>query len=449
MRGRTRVFAALVAVAVVALVGLGVGGGAFSPSVVEPAAVAAASPTAPGRRPSGGLVAATPSPFGPSAVPSASPEQPTTSPSPIPSNPPTATAELTARLDAALDRLREKHAMPGVSATIIFADGSRWTGASGLADVGRSSPVTTRTIFALASISKTFVAAAVLSLVDDGHLRLDDRVARLLPDLGLSPRITVRHLLDHTSGLHDFFFDPAIDKALLGRPAAVWTAGRSLTFVGKPYFKPGRGWHYSNTNYLVLGLLVERVTGRSLAEEIRQRFIGPLGLRSTYTQAEEEPLGPVAHAYRFADADKSARPIDLTDGTSVMPFRSVVTAAGGAGGMAGTPTDVARWARALYGGELLSAESLAQVVTVDGRPAVGHSGRFIGVRGVMRWLPDEQIAIAILTNQSRRDPAVIARALLRVILGKPAWCTPTGPCPGTPPPASPAPDESASPSPQP
>ena len=101
-------------------------------------------------------------------------------------------------------------------------------------------------------MSKTFLAALIFRLVEEGRLSLDDVVAALLPEVRVGKTVTVRMLLDHTSGLADFFFSKGIDKALLANRGATWTAARALGYVGKPYFPPGSGWHYSNTNYLLL-----------------------------------------------------------------------------------------------------------------------------------------------------------------------------------------------------
>jgi D-alanyl-D-alanine carboxypeptidase len=293
-------------------------------------------------------------------------------------------------------------------------------------------------------MTKTFVAALTLRLVEDGALGLDDSVAGLLPGRGLDARITVRQLLDHTSGLHDFFLAPGIDGALQGAPRVVWTADRALGYVGKPYFAPGTGWRYSNTNYVLLGLIVERVTGRGLAAELRARLFDPLGLSSAFMQVAEEPRGPTAHGYRFNGPGSTLPPIDLSDGTAAMPFTSVVSAAGGAGALAASSGDVARWGRLLYGGDVLEPESLAmmaaevdlvmpyrplvpyglgvQALDLAGHPTLGHSGRFLGFRGAVRYLLDEDVSIAVLTNQSRIDPGIIVRALLELAVPR------LGPC---------------------
>jgi D-alanyl-D-alanine carboxypeptidase len=394
--------------------------------------------------PSSGSVPATAAPT-PTASPAATPE-PTPDVRVIPRGRPTASEHLAERLQEQLDRLRRRGGVPGVSATIIFADGSTWSGVSGLADVAGTVPVTPDTAFSIASMTKTFVAALTLALVEDGSFGLDDPAAGLLPGLGLDGRITVRQLLDHTSGLHDFFLAPGIDAALQEAPGAAWTAERALGYVGKPYFAPGTGWHYSNTNYLLLGLVAERVTGRSLAAELRARFLDPLGLSSAYVQVAEEPRGPIAHGYRFSGPGSTLPPIDLSDGSAAMPFTSVVTAAGGAGALAASSGDVARWGRLLYGGDVLAPESLAlmtaevdvvttyrplipyglgvQALDIAGHPTLGHSGRFLGFRGAVRYLLDEEVSIAVLTNQSRIDPGIIVRALLEIAIPH------LGPCVG-------------------
>lgn len=387
----------------------------------------------------------TPSGSGPRATPGASASHGATATSyRLRHATPTATALLRAELDASLERLRAKYGMPGISAAIMFADGSIWQGAAGLADVAARRPVTPDTAFAAASVSKTFTAALILGLIEDGRLGLDSNVKAYLPKVALDPAITVRQLLDHTSGLRDFYFHPGIDKALLSKPGLAWDAARSLRYVGKPYAKPGRSWHYSNTNYLVLGMLAEAVGGAPVAGQLRDRFLTPLGLRHTYYQGAEAPAGPIARGYQFTGKDPSLRPIDLSDGSKHVPFTSVVTASGAAGSIATTSGDLVRWARALYGGSALDEATRAlmvadiagtaqykpsvgyglgvQAVPVAGQLSLGHSGRFLGARAILRWLPEERLAIAVLTNQSRRDPNVVLAELLRLALMSRSEC---------------------------
>ena len=383
-------------------------------------------------------VSASASPAG-SAVPGASsnPSQPTVTAPLAPVNDHLACATHVA-LQARLDRLRDRYGIPGLSAAIIMPDGSTWLGVSGLADVSAGRPVTRSTAFAIASISKTFTAALILALAEEGHIDLDTPVRKYLPKLKkVGSRVLVRQLLDHTSGLRDYFFHATIDRALLSDPDRRWDSGDALRYVGKAYFKPGAGWHYSNTNYLVLGLLAEAVEKKPLGDQIRDRFLRPLGLDRTWYQPGEPAEANVAHGYRFTSTARSAKPIDLSDGTPIVPFTAVITAAGGAGGYASDAHDLARWARALYGGSLLTPETVArmiddtataaykarvpyglgvQLIDIDGHRTLGHSGRLLGFRSAVRYLPDVDVSIAVLTNQSRVDPGPILRALLKVAL---------------------------------
>ena len=206
----------------------------------------------------------------------------------------------------------------------------------------------------------------------------------------------------------------------------MWLPEESLRLRGKPYFAPGRGYHYSNTNYLVLGMLAEAVGGAPIAEQLHARFLDPLGLKSTATRApsrrpRRRPTATSSRARPEASRDRPDRQL-LDRAVPVGRDR-------GRGERARSPrppTDLVHWARALYGGDALSEPSLramlgdiartsvyghgvayglgVQSVLLEGRPTYGHSGRLLGSQAVMRWLPTESMSIAVLTNQSRADP---------------------------------------------
>jgi D-alanyl-D-alanine carboxypeptidase len=418
-------------------------GGVAAGSAVASAPVGTFDPgssSGPARSPEPGSSAST----GPIPSPSIGPGA---SPGPTPSPPPgPAVVDIDVRLQATLERARIRLGIPGVSATVMLPDGTSWTGASGLAVVGSKTPVAPDTAFAYASVSKTFTSALILQLVNEGRLRLTDPAAGLLPPLRLAidRRITVGMLLNHTSGLADFFLNPKIDGPLQARPSATWTTDQTLRYVGKRLSPPGVAWHYSNTNYLLLGLIAERATGQSLAAAIRTRLIEPAGLAATWTQTGEPALAKLAHGYRLPGTKLTVKPVDLDDRSGIAPFRSVVTAAGGAGALAGTSGDLARWARALYTGQVLGPAGTAtllggftkttsylpgvtygygvQAISIDGRPSLGHSGRLLGFRSVVRHFPLDGLTIAVLTNQSRADPGVILRELLRAAQPAPRMC---------------------------
>ncbi len=347
-------------------------------------------------------------------------------------------AALSARLDRALASAQKTLVLPGVQATVIFADGSTWTGSRGLADVGTGRKVTASTPFAIASVTKTFTAALILRLVDRGLLRLDDQLARWLPDWPNGRRITIRMLLNHTSGIPDFFMNPKFDAALNRDKKRAWTTEevlKSFVPVGAN-FPPGKGWAYSNTNFVLLGLIAEKAGGDTWARLVRRELLGPLGLSATYVQEVEQPAEKPARAYRMIAGNGRLTPVARTDGTDVVPFTSVATAAGPAGAIASTTQDLARWARALYGGDVLAAATRRQMLTfvkayrygsvtsyglgvsrvkLQGRVAYGHTGALTGTRAAIRYFPAENVTIAVLFNRETFVGDDVARVLARAI----------------------------------
>ncbi|HEX3330750.1 MAG TPA: serine hydrolase domain-containing protein [Gaiellales bacterium] len=254
--------------------------------------------------------------------------------------------------------------VPG--AVLVVRDGNRQLRLSaGTSEVGTGTPMQAENRFKIGSITKTFVATVVLDLVRDGRLHLDDTVARWLP--GLVPdgaHITIKQLLRHQSGLFDYFDDPrATEPYLAGDLGYVW-APRALIELATshpPNFPPGTAFSYSNTNYLVLGLIVQRATGHSLRQELRRRIFKPLHLNSTRFPTSQR-FGPrLAHGYLWSSGSRQ-------DVTAVS--QSLGWAAGGVVSSAG---DVVRFYRALLGGRILPQRLLREMrQTVPLGPGVGY-----------------------------------------------------------------------------
>ena len=400
-------------------------------------------PAGPLRGLAGGAVLAAAVPSA-SPAPTARPTAPPPSPSPTP--PPAQTPIPAAALQARLNAIRVQYHVPGVSATIIWPDGRSWTGVNGWADVKQHVPVAPTTAFSVGSVSKTFLAALVLQLADEGRLSLDDPVLRWLPTAAVPADATIRELLDHTSGLYDFFSNPAIDTALLANRRQAWTPARALGYMRAPYCAAGTCWHYSNSNYVLLGQVVQQVTGNPVATELRRRFFAPLRLVRTFVQGAEAARGTVATSYEVLGSGSSIRTVSQGDGTAISPFTSVVTAAGSAGAIAATSRDLAVWARRLYGGAVLRPAALAAMldvshsvgagsalpyglgveeVSLGGRLTEGHNGRLIGAGATTRYLPDSGFSIAVVTNQDRVSPDVFAAALLAIAFPPPPTPSPT------------------------
>ena len=380
-------------------------------------------------------------PPSPSASPSPSPSpSPTSSPTAVP----TPTASLTptptgttaptyaGQLQSALDRLREARSIPGMVATVIFPDGSQWNGASGNAQLDPDEAATADTPFVVGSITKTFIAALVMQLAEEGALSLDDGLENWLPDYPRAGQITLRHLLSHTSGVFNYFDHRRYTSRVFGSPRHVWTPQDILDeFDGVPYFPPGTGYHYSNTNFVLLGMVIEEATSSSLADELGRRFFAPLGLANTFFQYEEPAPSWAAHGYLVT----TALTRQISDGTDYRPTTSSATVAWGAGNICATASDIARWGRTLHGGALLSPESLAEMQdfsanvysngayglgtrtrTFNGWRMFGHTGSLRGFQGAMWHYPVVGLTVVVLHNRGRVDASPIADALAAVAL---------------------------------
>ena len=356
---------------------------------------------------------------------------PPTSATPLPTLPPGPMADaLRASLDSALLAQREQKRIPGLNAEIIFPDGSRWSGAAGLADIDRNLPATAETTFVVGSITKTFVTAAVMDLQEDGELSIDDRLSDWVPDFPNAENITLAMLMSHTSGLFDYFQHADYNLRVFNEPDHEWTAQEILNdFSRNPYCDPGACYQYSNTNFVLLGMVVERETRQELSEVLRERFFDPLELDDTYSQCEAPPPPGSARGYLV----RPERAVGLDDGTDYRPTTSAATVACAVGDIVSTSTDLADWARAVYGGTLLEAESVALMTdytdysresygmgtrtrVIDDVRLFGHTGSLRGFDAAMWHAPDVDLTMVVLTNRGRIDANPIIDALAAVAL---------------------------------
>jgi len=204
-----------------------------------------------------------------------------------------------AKLQSALDSARAAGHWPGVTFGVVLADGRAVAFASGLSDTVRHRAMQPSDRLLQGSVGKTYVAAVALQLVHEGKLGLDDKVSKYLgsePWFARLPNagdITVRQLMTHTSGLVRYEFQPAATAALRESPYKEWTPEERLAYIldTKPPFAAGQGWEYSDTNYIVLGMIIERITGRPYYAEMRRRVLEPLALRNTIPSDRRELPG--------------------------------------------------------------------------------------------------------------------------------------------------------------
>lgn len=323
----------------------------------------------------------------------------------------------------------------GVSAAIVERGRLRWSGGSGVGDRRSGRRVTGDSVYAIASLTKTFVAALTLRLAEEDELDLDDPVSKWVPRSRLGPAITLRRLLDHTSGLFGVDENPAYVRAIDRSPHRRWTPEQTLRYVRRPYFPPGEAWHYSDTNYVLAGLAIENATGSSVGAQMKTLLFEPLGLRRTGLQPEDDPPPDVAHGH--GDPARTGTIRDLTRGMRWVPYDSLASSEWTSGGMYATPVEVARFGAALFAGQVVKRGAVHEMtdwVPATLNPYIGYGlgigrrfvrdfggelwgtiGRVPGFAADLWHVPSRGITVAVLANDERIDTTETADALLRAI----------------------------------
>jgi D-alanyl-D-alanine carboxypeptidase len=288
-----------------------------------------------------------------------------------------------AAFQAALDRARAAFGLDAVAVGVSADAQLGWSGASGPPRDG-TTPLSGATPFAIASVTKTFTAAIVLQLVEEGRLRLDAAVTDYLPEVTIAGGVTVEQLLGHTSGIADLLA-PMRDR-LNAEPSRVWQPAEVLALVGPSRFKPGTDWGYSNTNYLIAGMLVERVTDNPFADELQRRVIGPLKLEGTGVPTRGGL--PYLLGVSWTSAFWTSAMLDSD------------------------AADLVRWGDALYGAAILRPASLQRMLDfnadgyglgaeqneIGGEAGYGHSGLLRGYTTLLVHLPESRLTLAVLAT---------------------------------------------------
>jgi D-alanyl-D-alanine carboxypeptidase len=318
---------------------------------------------------------------------------------------------LEAQFDAALHDGRVSTGAPAATGAIMRCGQLLWSGADGLLDTSSGRSATTAARFAIASSTKPFTATLILDLVERKKLSLKTRLSRFYPHLPKAGKITVRMLLDHTSGLDDYFDSPHINKLIAEHPDHHWKRSELLKAIKRTLFKPGTKFSYSNSNYVVLGGILEKVTRRGIEKLFRERIGGPLGLASSTFAYHPEQSGLFAHPYLRSNAglqDQFAPGIGVPS-----DFWGPVWTDGG---LASTSEDLARFGDGLFEGRLLKPKTLRTMAHLDrfggglglfplkyaGHTWLGHNGRYGGYETEIWNEASRRVTIAVSTdlNQS-------------------------------------------------
>ncbi|HVQ36727.1 MAG TPA: serine hydrolase domain-containing protein [Pyrinomonadaceae bacterium] len=351
-------------------------------------------------------------------------------------------------VQAKLTELYKAAEFPGATVGFVLPNGRYGSVAVGVSDLATKTPLNPRDRMLAGSIGKTYVAAVVLQLVEEGKINLDDKIERWLgheawfTKLPNAKEITLRMLMNHTSGIPEHVLKPEFITAMKAEPDKVWKPEEMISFIfdAKPLFAAGKGFSYADTNYILVGMIFERVTKKNLYDEVSRRVLKPLRLVNTIPSDRRILPGVVTGHSRPQSPFGFEGPI-IVNGKFLFNPQMEWTG----GGFASTAEELARWAKALYeakafgkpyrdqmvaGDELREALGsgyglAAQVWKTDLGVSYGHGGWFPGYLSQMEYFPDQKIAVAIQFNtdavrQLKKGPRRYLQDIARVILAETA-----------------------------
>ncbi|UCC73183.1 MAG: serine hydrolase [Gemmatimonadota bacterium] len=318
---------------------------------------------------------------------------------------------------------------PGAAVLVARGGEVEYLGAAGTASLELGVPLEPGMVFEIGSITKQFTAAAIMMLIEEGRLALDDPITKFLPDYpDYGQNVTVEHLLTHTSGIVSYTNIPGYMEAEVRKDLSV----EELidVFKDRPVeFEPGARYAYNNSGYVLLGAIIESVSGMSYADFVQQRIFDPLGMRDSYYGSLSRVIPDRAPGY---DGEPGAW-VNAAFVSMTQPYS--------AGALMTTLEDLFRWNQALFGGELISEQSLEMMTTphllpngestgygyglttrdIRGRPAVGHGGGIFGYVTDAFYLPEEDVYVAVFCNSTGSEvpPNLLAGKLAAIAIGDP------------------------------
>lgn len=336
----------------------------------------------------------------------------------------TDTAALRQKLQGQIDEWHKAGKFAGATVGVALADGTSFGLAVGYSDRDAKTPMRASDLMLSGSVGKTYCAAAAMQLIKEGYFNLDDRVEKYLgrekwfARLPNAKDITIRQLMNHTSGLVRYEFKDQFTKDLTANPAKVWKPEELLAYLfdTKADFAAGKGWDYSDTNYIVLGIIMEKTTGEKYYELVKSRVLKPLKLKNTVPSDKREIKGLV-QGYAGKDNPFGGKDAVLENGKFIINPQFEWTG----GGIASTTEDLAFWAKAMYESRAFPPEMLPQMLDGVSAPMLGretkyglgvilrptrlgitygHSGFFPGYMTDMMYFPDKKFSVAVQVNSS-------------------------------------------------
>jgi len=316
--------------------------------------------------------------------------------------------DIQTQFEAALTARMSEYAIPGAIVGVWVPGQGEWVVTRGKANIETGQVPTVTDKVRIGSVTKTFLATTVLLLAEEGKLNLDDKLLQYEPQVPNAASITIRQLLNMTSGLFNYTGDASLWEKQIANPQKAWTPQElvDIAVSRPPEFSPGQQYEYCNTNYVLLGMIIEKVTGNKVGEEIQKRIIDKLGLANTGFADTGATTGQYMHGYMPANADDpgSKELKDITDGNPSWGWA--------AGAMVSNLDDMKTWVAALAKGTLLTPEMHRQQVSfappntsqyglgvMNGNIVIGHSGEILGYNTSVYFAPQSEATIIVFISR--------------------------------------------------
>ena len=347
-------------------------------------------------------------------------------------------SQVQVEIQSKLDQWHRDASFPGATLGVVMADGTVLSFATGLADRELSISMKPEDRMLAGSVGKTFASATALQWIAEGRLDLDDKIDRYLEDqpwfsrLPNARTITIRQLMNHTSGLVRYEFKEQFTKDLTANSTKTWKPEELLAYLfdEKAPFESGKGWDYSDTNYIVLGMILEKIGNEPFYDQAQKRLLTPLRLNNTVPQKDPK-IESLIPGYAGPDNPFGGQDKMLQEGRLIINPQFEWTG----GGYASTSTDLARWCKLYFEGQAFDPKLLPQVLDGTDAPMLGrgaqyglgailrntssgksygHSGFFPGYMTEMMYFPEHQISVAVQVNCS--VPKDLGRPLSRILM---------------------------------
>ena len=357
---------------------------------------------------------------------------------------------LRASLQAKLNGLLQAGSFPGATIGFVLPDGRSSSVSAGVADVENKVTLKPADRMLAGSIGKTYVSTVMLQLVQDGKVNLDAKIDRWFASDTWFPRlpnardITLRMLMNHSSGIPEHVLNKEFIAEMKKDPDRIWRPDELIAYIldAKPLFPAGQGWSYADTNYILVGMIFERVTGKTVYGEVQRRILKPLKLERTIP-SDRRILPEVVTGYSMPNSPFGFEGRVIVDGKFIINPQMEWTG----GGFASTAEDLAKWAKHLYEGRVLRKETLDQMLSgveaKEGRGSgagnkyglavqirtsewgvsYGHGGWFPGYLSEMEYFPQRRIAVAVQFNTDagrtlKQGPRAYIVDAMRIIVGE-------------------------------